>query len=168
MNKNQESLKSFYGYKETFTKAAQWVPVSKDLTWIHTSNPYDDIEEHDREQQRPHEAAETYPQGHADTNDLSQADYSAFTEGLAALSAVASEEQYSNAPSSASMERAPTQNPLAASSTQQLEFILNPASRMATANHEIDPQLQLLDVGGADSLPYAPAQSPPGTKDPQS
>lgn len=167
MNENQESLKSFYGYKETFAKAAQWVPVSKDLTWIHTSNPYNDIDDEEREQQRADEAAVTYHSGELpSSNDLSQADYSAFTEGLAALSAVASQDQYNLAPSSASMGRHSTQG-LQPGSTpqQQLEFILNPASRMS--EQQLDPQLQMLDTGEAHTPSYVDAQSSSMPKDAQ-
>lgn len=160
MNEYQDSLKSFYGYKETFAKAAQWLPIPQGLTWIHTSNPYDDIEDDDREQQRAREAAMTYPSREMG-NELSHADYSAFTEGLAALSAVASQDQYNLATPSTTMERTPMQNPQQTPSPQQLDFILNASAHMANSDHQLDPQLQMLEAAAAHSPSFMRAQSPP-------
>ena len=39
---SRESLKNFYGYKETFGRDSVWVPVPQELTFITTNNPYDD------------------------------------------------------------------------------------------------------------------------------
>lgn len=167
MNKNQESLKSFYGYKETFGKAAQWVPISKDLTWVHTTNPYDDPEDEEREQQRANELAMHYPQRESNGNELSQADYATFTEGLAALSAVASNQDHFNQ-SMATMQRAPMQNVQPESSHQHLEYILNPTSRMPETNDQLDPQLQMLDPGQAHSpSSYIRVQSSDALRDAQ-
>ncbi|KAK3071742.1 hypothetical protein LTR53_008104 [Teratosphaeriaceae sp. CCFEE 6253] len=38
----QASLKSFYGYRETFAKSTTWVDIPQNLTFVHTNNPYDD------------------------------------------------------------------------------------------------------------------------------
>ncbi|TKA82973.1 hypothetical protein B0A55_01550 [Friedmanniomyces simplex] len=38
------SLKSFYGYRETFAKSTTWVDVPRKLTFIYTNNPYEDEE----------------------------------------------------------------------------------------------------------------------------
>lgn len=160
MNGNQESLKSFYGYKETFAKAAQWVPVSKELTWIHTSNPYDDIEDSDREQQRARESVSNNPSRGLAGNELSQADYSAFTEGLAALSAVASQDQYNLAIPLAPMEQRQMQDPQSDSSSRQLDFVLDSAAKMPNTDHQLDPQLQMPQVAAAHSPSYIRARSP--------
>lgn len=168
MNENQESLKSFYGYKETFAKAAQWVPVSKELKWIHTSNPYDDVDDSEHEQQRAREAATLYSSGEISGNELSQADYSAFTEGLAALSAVASQDQYNLAPPTNTMDRNSIENPqLSESSSHQLEFILNTEARIPVTDLQLDPQLQMLQEGAAHSPSYISAQSSPVHRDVQ-
>jgi hypothetical protein len=144
MNSNQESLKNFYGYKETFAEAAQWLPVSKDLTWIHTSNPYDDHDEDDREHhQHGNEAASTHLQRGPGPNELSQADYATFTEGLAALSAVASQDQYNLAASLAPLDHTPMQD--SSSSPRHSQAILNPPPIMGPPDEQLDPQLQMLD-----------------------
>ncbi|KAK0250399.1 hypothetical protein B0A54_12208 [Friedmanniomyces endolithicus] len=38
------SLKSFYGYRETFAKSTTWVDVPQKLTFVYTNNPYEDEE----------------------------------------------------------------------------------------------------------------------------
>lgn len=110
---SRESLKNFYGYKETFGRGTIWVPVPHKLTFITTNNPYDD------------EDGSTHPNTAVDDtlvhNGLSfdanqetsdgefarqlaqaaypQAEYSYPTHGLEALSAVASsQDQYNYAP----------------------------------------------------------------------
>lgn len=159
MNKNQESLKNFYGYKETFAKAAQWVPVSKDLTWIHTSNPYEDNDDDERELQRAREPVTDHHSREPSGNTLSQADYATFTEGLAALSAVASQDQFAQPPVQA--QEMAMQNSSTTTSNQQLEYILNPSSRLSTTDHQLDPQLQMLDSRPSHSPTYVRAQASP-------
>ena len=39
---SRESLKNFYGYKETFGRESVWVPVPSKLEFITTTNPYED------------------------------------------------------------------------------------------------------------------------------
>ncbi|KAK5697417.1 hypothetical protein LTR97_007555 [Elasticomyces elasticus] len=44
MNEGAASLKSFYGYRETFAKSTTWVDVPPTLKFVHTNNPYEDEE----------------------------------------------------------------------------------------------------------------------------
>lgn len=157
---DQESLKSFYGYKETFGKSTKWVEVPKDLTFVHTSNPYEDEEGEDitlltattgtgEEDGRQDEAYSTL--------GLNQTSYPAYaTHGLEALSAVASRDyNYAPAAPSASLNQhdGPTSTSQASPSTtspqrtqitpsQHLDFILNPTSSgLSPTESNIDPQL---------------------------
>ncbi|EME87357.1 uncharacterized protein MYCFIDRAFT_97003, partial [Pseudocercospora fijiensis CIRAD86] len=85
-----DSLKSFYGYKETFAKSTTWVGVPKDLTFVHTSNPYED---EDADEFGPGPALAHQSFGHAQRDHeyaLDQAAYPAYaTHGLEALSHLA-------------------------------------------------------------------------------
>lgn len=151
------SLKSFYGYKETFGKGAQWVSIPKDLTFVHTNNPYED-EEGDGT------VVDNSLQGYTSFEDvrresdlrISQASYPAYaTHGLEALSAVASQDQYSYGvppaqmgqhEQTASLHSRPSQaaaSPQQSNATpsQNLDFILNPSSNLSTAENNIDPRL---------------------------
>merc|ERR1712070_269882 len=42
LNQGEESLKSFYGYKETFGEGVTWCQIPRDLKFVYTNNPYDD------------------------------------------------------------------------------------------------------------------------------
>ncbi|KAM3415410.1 hypothetical protein BST61_g8936 [Cercospora zeina] len=153
----QDGLKSFYGYKETFAESTTWVQVPPQLTFVHTSNPYEDDDDDDDDD----EAAAATAASLRHTRQLSSTTafdaYPAYaTHGLEALSAAASD-QYTYAPHPPAMgghERAPSH----ASPPQQqhhqhvstsglgLDFILNPASQnvspvTAEGQSNIDPQL---------------------------
>ncbi|KAF2173342.1 hypothetical protein M409DRAFT_62867 [Zasmidium cellare ATCC 36951] len=155
------SLKSFYGYKETFGKSAQWVSIPKDLTFVHTNNPYEDEEGGGTVVDN---SVDNSLQGYSSLEDvrrdsdlrISQASYPAYaTHGLEALSAVASQDQYSYGVPQAQMghhERtaslhsrpsqpasSPQQNN--ATPSQNLDFILNPTSNLSPAESNIDPRL---------------------------
>ena len=52
LNANEGNLKSFYGYKETFRKETIWLDVPRQLTFINTTNPYEDAEAERQSQQR--------------------------------------------------------------------------------------------------------------------
>ena len=148
------SLKNFYGYKETFARETTWMPVPRELTFVHTNNPYEDEEN-------------TIYSAEGDTSfimnmsgryedrvsgneyELAQAAYPAYaTHGLEALSAVASQDQYSYAPPPAPMaHHEPTQHQhfqstspqqSHATTTANLDFILNPTAGAAS---NIDPRL---------------------------
>ncbi|KAF2717600.1 hypothetical protein K431DRAFT_315613 [Polychaeton citri CBS 116435] len=43
---SRESLKNFYGYKETFGRGTVWVPIPGELNFVHTNNPYEDEDSH--------------------------------------------------------------------------------------------------------------------------
>ncbi|KAM0717147.1 hypothetical protein Q7P37_006999 [Cladosporium fusiforme] len=107
---SRESLKNFYGYKETFGPDSVWVPIPQVLEFITTNNPYDDD---DGGPGNPNVGHVDDGMGHngmafdltRDTSDgdfarqLAQAAYPAYaTHGLEALSAVASQDQYNYAP----------------------------------------------------------------------
>ncbi|SMR42233.1 unnamed protein product [Zymoseptoria tritici ST99CH_1E4] len=105
MNGGGGSLSSFYGYKETFTREAQWVPVPKDLTFVHTSNPYEDELEDGEDASSltlgTNQAnIDHAPRRESDISMLVPTSFPAYAaNGLAALSAIATQEnQYSYAP----------------------------------------------------------------------
>ena len=149
------NLSSFYGYKETFGKGTKWVEVPRELTFVHTSNPYED--EPELEQYGGYAEGDTsfMPDGSrgystgkgANTDyDFGQSSYPAYaaTQGLEALSAVASRDEY--APMSQHENVSPhlsTTSPQhQGQPVQNLDFILNPSAggeQMPPAN--LDPQL---------------------------
>lgn len=158
------SLKSFYGYKETFGKSAQWVDIPRDLTFVHTSNPYED-------EDGEATGGSTLP-GHSSLDDsrresdlsLNHPAYPAYaTHGLEALSAVASQDQYSyGAPPAqmghhertTSLHSRPSQAATSpqqshATPSQNLEFILNSTSNLSPAESNIDPRLHSQTPTGA-------------------
>ncbi|GAB7358331.1 hypothetical protein MBLNU230_g2403t1 [Neophaeotheca triangularis] len=132
------SLKSFYGYKETFGRESVWVDVPQHLTFVHTNNPYEDEDGEvfaanpqnqtqnggrtgSQGQQRQQSGqwdyeggGDAYASGNGgDAWGQNQQMYA--THGLEALSAVASsQDQYSYAPPPAPMsmhtERPPSQH----------------------------------------------------------
>jgi hypothetical protein len=110
---SRESLKNFYGYKETFTRKTVWMPVPRQLTFITTNNPYEDEDGSGNpttavDDSLVHNGLSF--DTNRDTSDgefarqLAQAaypqtEYSYPTHGLEALSAVASsQDQYNYAP----------------------------------------------------------------------
>ena len=108
----ESSLKSFYGYKETFGTHAVWVDIPQDLTFVHTINPYDDDEEPQYSKCDDDSSFATGDtlRNHAHTDmsnyDLAQATYPAYaTHGLEALSTIASQDQPVLAPPPASIAR---------------------------------------------------------------
>lgn len=158
------SLKRFYGYKETFARETTWMPVPRELKFVHTNNPYEEDEDGGYADGNPSfmtEMAERYEEaaGKSDydfARQLAQAAYPAYaTHGLEALSAVASQDQYSYAPPTAPMTSAEPSSHQDFSNTnaqqshipatQNLDFILNPASAgpaMSSSNiSNIDPRL---------------------------
>lgn len=172
------SLKSFYGYKETFQKETTWMPVPRDLKFVHTDNPYEDDDYGvyvDHEGNEITDMGERYEEtgpGKSDyqfTRELAHAAYSHTypatypTHGLEALSAVASD-QYSYAPPPAPMtqpeqpqqQQSPTasheQN--SSSASQNLHYILNPTSAGASNNSNIDPRLH-----GDAAVPHSSPQN---------
>lgn len=160
----RESLKRFYGYKETFDDRTVWVDVPQELTFVHTSNPYEDEDGlvHD-------EIDDSTLMGNtsvliddktqlATELSLSQALYPAYaTHGLEALSAVASQDQYNYAPPPATMTQqdlshtthSDTASPQHSNATpaQNIDFILNNnnnnnSSAISSASpSNIDPRL---------------------------
>lgn len=154
------SLKNFYGYKETFAKETTWVHVPQELKFVHTNNPYEDDEEGgyiDHDGGFVNELGERLEEGsgapdYEFARQLAKAAYPAYaTQGLEALSAVASQDQYSYAPPPAPMaysEHVPIQQESKASpqqshatASQNLDYILNPAAAGAVNNSNIDPRL---------------------------
>jgi hypothetical protein len=160
---SRESLKNFYGYKETFGRDSIWVPVPQELTFITTNNPYDD------------EEGSVNPSSAIDDNlihngmnfgtnqaasdgdfarQLAQAAYPGYaTHGLEALSAVASQDHYNYAPPpapmtshdpSSSVQHDPSPQQSHEAMVQSLDSLLNvhgnqPAVGSPPPN--IDPQL---------------------------
>jgi hypothetical protein len=115
---SRESLKNFYGYKETFTWKTIWVPVPRELTFITTNNPYEDEDGTAQPAAAGDEGLANNAMGFDPNRDASdgefarqlaqaaypQAEYSYPTHGLEALSAVASsQDQYNYAPPPAPM-----------------------------------------------------------------
>lgn len=158
-NDGDGSLKSFYGYKETFRKETTWVSIPKDLTFVHTSNPYEDEDGEDFGDTSLLSQHSDFDLGRRDTDfTVSQASYPAYaTHGLEALSAVASQDQYSYAPVPPTMTpQDPTPTSLAQATlsaspqsaaqnngNQNLDFILNPSSHLSPAESNIDPRLHI-------------------------
>ena len=158
-NHGEGSLKNFYGYKETFAKETTWVEVPSELKFVHTSNPYDDEEDSryaaEGDTSFMMDGSGRYDdRGPGNEYELAQAAYPAYAaHGLEALSAVASQDQYSYAPPPAPMtqhEQSPhqhfsTSSPQQgqATTTQNLDFILNPttAGAVPTSPSNIDPRL---------------------------
>ena len=163
---SRESLKNFYGYKETFGRGTIWVPVPHKLTFITTNNPYDDEEG----SAHPTTALEDniVHNGLAfdtnqDTSDgefarqlaqaaYPQAEYSYPTHGLEALSAVASsQDQYNYAPPPAPMGSHDTSSalPHVSSPQQSHETLMQSLDSFVNGNQHtitspspnIDPRL---------------------------
>jgi hypothetical protein len=160
---SRESLKNFYGYKETFGRDSVWVPVPQELTFITTNNPYDD------------EDGSINPSSVVDDNlihngmnfdtnqaasdgdfarQLAQAAYPGYaTHGLEALSAVASQDQYNYAPPpapmttndvSSSLQHNPSPQQSHEAMVQSLDSLLNVHGNQPTVGSpppNIDPQL---------------------------
>lgn len=158
---SRESLKNFYGYKETFGRDSIWVPVPQELTFVTTTNPYDD-EDGSANPPAPIDDSLVHNgmsfDANRDTSDgemarqLAQAAYPMYaTHGLEALSAVASQDQYNYAPPPAPMASHDAPLPHTGSPpqthetiSQTLESLLNvhgnqPAAASPPPN--IDPQL---------------------------
>lgn len=170
------SLKSFYGYKETFNKGTIWVDVPQALTFVHTSNPYED-EDPGGSAAEGDTTFTTEENGRQDEQSnsieyqLAQAAYPAYaTQGLEALSAVASRDQYSYAPPPAPMvqhepsshqeqqARLTTSPNGHAAATHNLDYILNHSSASAVSPN-IDPRLHS-ETPAPQSATCRPQQSP--------
>ena len=156
-------LKSFYGYKETFGKSTVWVDVPRDLTFVHTNNPYEDEEDGPGGGGYAGDGDTSFMTDPGGRNEeprsgveyeLAQVAYPAYaTHGLEALSAVASQDQYSYTPPPAPMGQheqiSPDQQQHATSpqqshapTSQNLDFILNhSAAADAMSPNNIDPRL---------------------------
>ncbi|KAK0921591.1 hypothetical protein LTR57_008610 [Friedmanniomyces endolithicus] len=76
------SLKSFYGYRETFAKSTTWVDVPQKLTFVYTNNPYEDEDK-----------ADGVGQGHDQTTTPGDDDFAARLTALANNAAMYSAEQ---------------------------------------------------------------------------
>lgn len=153
----QDSLKSFYGYKETFKKSTTWVDIPEQLTFVHTNNPYEEDEVVDADADNTNHGPQLHTQNPFDESQIaqygigtiSQASYPAYaTHGLEALSAVASQDQYSYAAIShqrTGSQHSQTTNAMSPQHTtpsQNLDFILNPASNLSPPDsNNIDPRL---------------------------
>lgn len=186
-----DSLRSFYGYKETFGKATVWVDIPRDLTFVNTTNPYEDDDDGEMEATHVPDAsgdaglaaslaalagnannydAVTRERGYP-LAEVAYPDYA--TRGLEALSAVASQDQYSYAPPPAPMSHdepaIPRQSPSTTSPQHSqatpsqhnnLDFILNPASAMTPAETNIDPMLHSATPVNAGPPSLQQQQSP--------
>jgi hypothetical protein len=163
---SRESLKNFYGYKETFTRKTVWMPVPRQLTFITTNNPYEDEDGSGN----PTTAVDDGLvhnglsfDANRDTSDgefarqLAQAaypqtEYSYPTHGLEALSAVASsQDQYNYAPPPAPMAShdTPSAIPHVSSPQQSHEALMQTLDSFVHGNQHtitspspnIDPRL---------------------------
>ncbi|KAK4972208.1 hypothetical protein LTR42_006714 [Elasticomyces elasticus] len=162
MNEGAASLKSFYGYRETFAKSTTWVDVPPTLKFVHTNNPYED--EEGAEVTRPDSdlittSNENFPaqppalvertrtpsderHGHAWETIRTPSSATYAMHGLEALSAaVASQDPYSyEAPmtSTSPQQIYTTPGPL----HNNLDFILNHNTEdITSSNTNIDPAL---------------------------
>lgn len=165
---SRESLKNFYGYKETFGRDSVWVPVPQELTFITTNNPYDDEDGAGNpavavDDGLGHNGMSFDPS--RDTSDgdfarqLAQAAYPAYaTHGLEALSAVASQDQYNYAPPPAPMSSHDPSQAIPHGSPQQshdamaqsLDSLLNVHNThpsLTSPPPNIDPRLHAVDPG---------------------
>lgn len=152
---SEGSLSSFYGYKETFGKGATWVEVPRELTFVHTSNPYEDepeIEQYggfadgDTSFMTDARGSDGREKNESADYDFGHSSYPAYaaTQGLEALSAAASRDEYASnihdglSPHLSSTSTQQTHAP----PMQNLDFILNPSAggeHVPPAN--LDPQL---------------------------
>lgn len=152
-------MSSFYGYKETFGKGTTWVEVPRELTFVHTSNPYEDEPEPELEQYGAFgegdtsfmtDASRRYDgggNGSADFDFGQPSSYPAYaaTQGLEALSAAATRDEYAqheNLSPHLSTTSSQQQGQAQAPPMQNLDFILNPSAsgeQIPPAN--LDPQL---------------------------
>lgn len=164
---SRESLKNFYGYKETFGRDSVWVPVPQELTFITTNNPYDD---EDGSGHPPPVMDDSLVHNgmnfdaNRDTSDgelarqLAQAAYPAYaTHGLEALSAVASQDQYNYAPppapmgahdAAASMQHPSSPQQSHETISQSLDSLLNVQATQPSLTSpppNIDPRLHSVD-----------------------
>jgi hypothetical protein len=163
MNGDGGGLASFYGYKETFAREAQWVPVPKELTFINTSNPYDDDEEEDENEFVSFTSGNNvstidHTRSASDAGMLMPSSFPAYAaNGLAALSAIATQEDQYNYTPLNQHERTSTNHSRAiiapqqthSTPTQNLDFILNPAAKLSPAHQNIDPRLNSQTPGPA-------------------
>mgnify|MGYP001626694260 CR=1 FL=1 len=134
--------------------------MPRDLTFVHTSNPYEDEPELEQYAGYEHETSfmndgnTQYREGRNTGYDPAQSSYPAYaaTQGLEALSAVASRDEYSYAPPAAPMSQHESASPHLATAAshpgqqppvQNLDFILNPSggSGEAIPPANLDPQL---------------------------
>jgi len=189
-DRGEGSLKSFYGYKETFGKGVVWVDVPRDLKFVHISNPYEDEGEEDAGAAPQvaddttsgderlaaglaafaEDAARYEENRHEHEYDLAQEAYPTYaTHGLEALSAVASQDQHYYVPPPAPMSNSeqatshyspPEASPQQAQATKGLDYILNPASGMTVADSHIDPRLHSEISMHAGHMPSQQQQSP--------
>ncbi|KAI5370410.1 Putative zn(2)-C6 fungal-type DNA-binding domain, fungal transcription factor [Septoria linicola] len=169
--KEQDGLKSFYGYKETFAKSTTWVQVPQDLTFVHTSNPYEDEEGEDigALSASAHMYQEPSVRDHSVTHDfnVNPASYSAYaSHGLEALSAVATDRYATQMPALNGHQRTPSHTSVQPVTTSGLglDFILNPASQNVSpvsggTHSNIDPQLHA-------HSPTGPLKSPTHVRNP--
>ena len=159
---SRESLKNFYGYKETFGRDSVWVPVPQELTFITTNNPYEDedgtanpssaIDDNLVHNGMNFDANQAASDGDF-ARQLAQAAYPAYaTHGLEALSAVASQDQYNYAPPPAPM----TSHDVASS----LQHNASPQQSHEVMVQSLD---SLLNVHGNQPA----LESPPPNIDPQ-
>ncbi|KAJ5145708.1 transcriptional regulator family: Fungal Specific TF [Penicillium bovifimosum] len=161
------SLNGFYSYKNTFDKDSVWLDVPKHVVFVDNSDPYaDDLEASLAE---PGSAA----QAHSNNNRWGRSGSrtsDAETQGLEALSAVATRDRFSyspldpsvsDSPSYTSPNRqrnaalpppSPSMSLSSTSNNNNINFLLNPSHTMSP---NIDPSMQLSDRGTA--LPTRPA-----------
>jgi hypothetical protein len=149
--KSRESLKSFYGYKETFRQETTWLPVPQDLTFVHTNNPFLDEAGTAGDDSLSHQDP-SYGQYKQESDLVTQLEQAAFqpyaTHGLEALSAVASQDQYNYAPPPAHMSAQDISPVQPDSSTsldlsqptlaQTLGYVLNQQSTAQTRQTAVD------------------------------
>ncbi|KAK5163420.1 hypothetical protein LTR04_002545 [Oleoguttula sp. CCFEE 6159] len=168
-DREENNLKGFYGYRETFGEGSVWVQVPKQLTFVDNSDPYNQPPSPTLEAfATTMEQAGRHPHGYpgADwpiSGPPSHSHNNSSTHGLEALSAAASGDHYSYVPPQAHMMRQdmpyspvegtssmPTTTPArsvtdplspqaSVAPSHNLRFILNPSSAASTP---IDPSLR--------------------------
>ncbi|KAH9822889.1 Fungal specific transcription factor domain [Teratosphaeria destructans] len=162
--RGSDQLKSFYGYKETFSKETTWVHIPHHLTFVTTTNPYADDDA--AAAHHPHSTPDLFhPSPPAADAGLasslaalaedaaryeqvrSEPDYNNFTptvsdyatHGLEALSAVATQDQYNYAPPPAPMSHGDQLALQSPSTTSPLESHATPSGPPnTTTNNNLD------------------------------
>lgn len=155
MNGSSDSLKTFYGYKDTFSDDHVWLDIPEQVTFINVTDPYSETDpalptlDHDSMDQIPNmDALEEFTT--AETRaETPMAPFSNVTNGLEALSAAASVDSYLYMPlASPVAAHTPLQLPSAISSPTQTHSASN--NSVSTGRAIPSPMASRLDDSPID------------------